>query len=87
MGVSEDITEIKVDAELHICPNCGYDHGFHTSFVNTETAKDNPVKSTRPLFRVILICPNCGSRYDAGWKIALGEGDGAIPKATILHHL
>jgi hypothetical protein len=34
---------------------------------------DLPIKTTRELFRVILICPDCGTRYDVGWKIPFGR--------------
>jgi hypothetical protein len=32
-----------------------------------------PVKSTREVYRVILICPECGARYDVGWRITFTE--------------
>ncbi len=25
--------QITIEEELHICPECGYEDGFHTSFV------------------------------------------------------
>jgi hypothetical protein len=68
-----EIKTIKVETELHICPNCGYEKGFHLSFQNMNSSKNGPIKSTREMLRVILICPNCGARYDAGWKIPLGK--------------
>jgi len=42
------------------CENCGYDRGFHSSF-----------KKEDEKHRVILICPECGTMYDTGWKITL----------------
>ncbi|TVL98956.1 MAG: hypothetical protein CV087_19905 [Candidatus Brocadia sp. WS118] len=50
---------IKIEQELHKCPNCGYEDGFHTSFVRTaeETCK------------IILICPGCHARYDPDWTV------------------
>ena len=46
--------------EFRKCDVCGYDRGFHSSFVK------NGEKH-----RVILICPECGTRYDVGWMIKL----------------
>ncbi|HHT9109728.1 MAG TPA: hypothetical protein ACFYDZ_01045 [Candidatus Brocadiaceae bacterium] len=52
---------ISIDKELHICPQCGYDDGFHTSFVRLTGEK----------YKIILICPNCHSRFNPEWKIEL----------------
>lgn len=49
--------------ELHICPACGYDRGFHTSLVR--------IAEGHPHFRCILICPECGARYDIKWMIEI----------------
>ena len=46
--------------EFRKCDECGYDRGFHSSFL-----KDGS------MYRVILICPECGTSYDVGWKIEL----------------
>jgi hypothetical protein len=46
--------------EFRRCDVCGYDRGFHSSF-----AKNDEKHS------VILICPECGARYDVGWTIEL----------------
>jgi uncharacterized C2H2 Zn-finger protein len=89
MGVSEDITSIKPGEDLHICPACGYEYGFHTSFVRIHATKDGkagPVKSTRDLFRVILICPECGARFDAGWRVPLSDEESHVVLATTLLH-
>jgi len=59
--------------EFHTCPACGYERGFHTSFTGANADKDNPVKSTRDVYRVILICPECGARYDVGWRVSFAE--------------
>ncbi|PKG33784.1 hypothetical protein [Methanoregula sp.] len=67
------ITTVKAGSEFRICPSCGYELGFHTSFLGTNADKDNPVKSTREVFRVILICPECGARYDVGWRVSFSE--------------
>jgi transcription elongation factor Elf1 len=87
MGISGEIKQITVADELHACPECGYEYGFHCSFVHInegKEGKDNPVKSTRDVYRVILICPNCGARFDAGWKIPLTKETPLVVK-TVRH--
>ena len=60
MTVPREIKNIKVEGEFHTCPECGYELGFHTSFLKLSASKDSPVKSTRDVYQVILICPECG---------------------------
>lgn len=79
-----EITFLTVEDELHICPACGYDHGFHTSFLNSNAVKDNHIKSTREVYRVILICPECGARYDVGWRISFTEPEAKIVKTLTI---
>ncbi|MEB2309830.1 MAG: hypothetical protein OZ917_11080 [Candidatus Brocadiaceae bacterium] len=50
---------IKIEQELHTCPNCGYKDGFHMSFVRV----------TKETCRIILICPSCHARYDPDWTV------------------
>jgi len=87
MIVPGEITNLKVDAELHICPTCGYELGFHTSFQNVNAGKGDPVKSTRPVYRVILICPECGGRFDVGWQVTFPEPEPRVMKTTIIHEI
>ncbi|MGD1004532.1 MAG: hypothetical protein ABR887_03850 [Methanoregulaceae archaeon] len=69
-----DIKSFKMGNELHICPNCGYELGFHISFLNANAGTNKmPLKSTKEVHRIILICPECGSRYDVGWKPSFNE--------------
>jgi len=79
-----EITVIRAGPEFHVCPACGYALGFHTSLVGMNADKDNPVKSTREVYRVILICPECGARYDVGWHISLSEPESTFVKATTI---
>lgn len=60
--VSEDIIEKKLEGEFQICDTCGYELGFHVSFIKGEKG-----------YNIILICPNCGQRFLIGWAVALGE--------------
>jgi hypothetical protein len=69
----KEIISLSVENEFHTCPECGYERGFHTSFINTAQGRDNAVRSTREVFRVILICPECGARYDVGWRVSVNE--------------
>ena len=78
------ITFLTVEDELHICPSCGYDRGFHTSVLNSNIVKDNPVKSTRDVYRVILICPECGARYDVGWRVSFTGPDAKVVKTVLI---
>jgi len=71
-----EIKTLKIEEEFRICPACGYDRGFHTSLVNMSPGRGNHLKTTREVFRVILICPNCGARFDIGWKIPVGDVPG-----------
>lgn len=58
MKASDEIDKVELDTEFRICPKCGYELGFHCSFYRDEGG-----------YRIILICPNCGARYDAGWRL------------------
>ncbi len=42
-----EIKNLTLGDELHTCPECGYEKGFHTSFLALRANKDSPVKSTR----------------------------------------
>ncbi|HHT9130831.1 MAG TPA: hypothetical protein ACFYEC_08220 [Candidatus Brocadiaceae bacterium] len=52
---------VSIEKEFHVCPQCGYEDGFHTSFlrIKKETCK------------IILICPSCHARYDPGWIVKI----------------
>jgi transcription elongation factor Elf1 len=58
--VSEEIRQVEPVDEFRICLACGYERGFHVSFLHDG---GDP--------RIVLICPNCGARYDAGWRAKL----------------
>jgi uncharacterized protein with PIN domain len=69
-----EIRHLKIGTELKACHACGYQLGFHTSFLNSNAGNASvPIRSTREVYRVILICPECGARYDVGWKVPLSE--------------
>jgi hypothetical protein len=74
----KEIIILPVENEFHICPDCGYELGFHSSFVRAGVNTNNPVRPARDVFRVILICPECGARYDVGWQVSLNEPGGRL---------
>ena len=78
MPVVSEIKNIKIEDELRICPACGYELGFHTSFLKLNAGKDSPVKSTREVYQVILLCPECGARYDVGWRVSFTESESRV---------
>ena len=82
MPVHTEITVNNVEEEFRVCPACRYDYGFHTSFIRASTGKDSPVKSTREVYRVILICPECGARYDVGWRVSFTGSDHSVVRTT-----
>ena len=64
MGSKKRIKELKAQRELHKCPSCGYQDGFHVSF------KWNKMSSNGEIF---LICPNCHSRFRLGWNVSISK--------------
>jgi uncharacterized protein with PIN domain len=64
MKASLEITKIELAEEFRICPQCGYELGFHSSFLQSVEG-----------YRIILICPECGARYDVGWRMYLDKAD------------
>ena len=53
--VSDEIEKVQVGNEFRSCATCGYDRGFHVSFMP---------QSGEGRLRLILICPSCGARYE-----------------------
>jgi uncharacterized protein with PIN domain len=82
MPVLSEIKIIKIEDELRVCPACGYELGFHTSFLKLNAGKDSPVKSTREVYQVILICPECGARYDVGWRVSFTGSETRVVRTT-----
>ena len=55
-----EIITKKIEKEFRVCDKCGYDGGFHVSFVqNAESIE------------IILICPSCRQQYTINWKITI----------------
>ena len=62
MGAKDRIGSIEPLGEIYTCPACGYTDGFHVSFKVQENNEDADI---------ILICPNCHSRFELGWQVSL----------------
>jgi hypothetical protein len=83
MPVLREIQNIKIDDEFRVCLACGYEFGFHTTFLKLNAGKNLPViKSTREVYRVILLCPECGARYDVGWRVSFTETENRVIRTT-----
>jgi hypothetical protein len=65
MTVSREITLVKPGEEFRICPECGYNRGFHQSFIRSAPASSE--------YLIILVCPGCGARYDIGMTVQLAR--------------
>ena len=52
----------KIEKEFYICDNCGYNKGFHVSFIKQGEH-----------FEIVLICPECGQKYKINWKVKLEQ--------------
>jgi len=64
MGSKKGIKGLQAQGELHECPSCGYQDGFHVSFLwGKKSGKGE----------VYLICPNCHSRFRLGWNISISK--------------
>lgn len=58
--VEEEIRRVDAGGEFRVCPACGYERGFHVSFLRDGAD-----------YRIVLICPNCGARRDVGLRARL----------------
>ena len=60
--MKEEVTTIKVEKVLKVCPNCGYKNGFHAMFEKIGASTS---------FSWKLICPNCKKIFDIGLKVKI----------------
>lgn len=58
--MSEKIHKLKIKETTDTCHVCGYTDGWHVSF-----KVEGGVKN------IILICPECHSRFNPGWEIKI----------------
>ena len=68
-----EIIAVTVKDEFRVCPKCGYERGFHSTLVSRNPNADGLTRFTKVLYRVVLVCPECGARYDVGWRVSLIE--------------
>lgn len=54
-----EINKIKIEKEFRVCPNCGYEDGFHSMFEKIEDGVELSWK---------FICPNCHKIFDIDLK-------------------
>lgn len=52
-----EFDKIQVEKTFKVCPNCGYQDGFHSMFQRIEDSNK---------LHWCLICPNCHKTYDIG---------------------
>ncbi len=57
--MGKEIQRLKLEGMVDTCPVCGYTDGFHVSF-----------KVEKDLKAIILICPQCHSRFDPSWDLS-----------------
>ncbi len=59
MGIEEDIEVLTIHGEFTVCPQCGYDGGFHSIFPDYNISNQS---------KWILMCPSCKAKYDIGLR-------------------
>lgn len=55
--------KIQVYKVFRVCPNCGYEDGFHSMFIKPD-GQDG--------FSWRFICPSCHKIYDIGLTVSVG---------------
>jgi predicted RNA-binding Zn-ribbon protein involved in translation (DUF1610 family) len=64
--MSQTVQRCDVENEFRVCPACGYERGFHASFVRVGDDRE---------FAVHFICPSCGAVFDLGLSVRIpGKG-------------
>ncbi len=53
-----EIQRLRLEGTVDTCPVCGYTDGWHVSFKIKDSTK-----------MIILICPDCHSRFDPDWNL------------------
>ena len=49
------------------CEKCDYDRGFQLALIKRRADAGTTLGKER--LRVVLVCPECGQRYDIGWSV------------------
>jgi len=51
---------IEFETEFRVCPNCGYEDGFHSIFRKSDVNGE---------LRWYFVCPRCSATFDIGLKV------------------
>jgi hypothetical protein len=56
----QEVRQTELGDEFRVCPECGYEDGFHNMFV----------RGAAPgVLKWCFICPSCHSRWDVGLTV------------------
>jgi uncharacterized Zn finger protein len=61
--VQKEVREAEIGEEFRVCPECGYERGFHNMFRPS---------GNEGVLNWYFICPNCGTRFDVGLTVPRG---------------
>lgn len=53
-----DVKQVDIKERFEVCPECGYENGFHMILLGDPHAHSQEMKFQ-------LKCPNCAQTYDA----------------------
>ena len=59
-GAPGEVRRVDVGEEFRVCPECGYENGFHVTF--------RPAGQGDSM-DWLFVCPNCSSQFDLGLKV------------------
>lgn len=59
--MTNTIQVLETKDDFTICPQCGYDGGFHNIFLGLDSNDQT---------KWILMCPSCKAKYDIGLRCA-----------------
>ncbi len=54
----ETVNEIEFEGEFKVCPECGYEDGFHSM-----------LKQVGQEVKWMFICPTCHAVFDIGYSV------------------
>ena len=57
-----EVNQVEMGQVFKVCPQCGYQDGFHSMFEKTENSRK---------LSWMFICPSCHSVFDVGLKTAV----------------
>jgi transposase-like protein len=60
--MSEEFDRIEIGKFFKVCPNCGYEDGFHSMFIKEGEQNNHSWR---------FICPSCHKIYDIGLNVSI----------------